>query len=211
MIDALLDHFGSQYRMAKELGVDRGAVSQWVKNHTIPPQRLIQLERITNGEFKAIDLDDWQQSMLTPVTGNKYPLPTDEQITEARCKQCPSFMKASPDKVRVAFAFLDAQKLVKVGKTPCALKHFVESWAGVHISKEDVEVAATLHPNIEGEYPYYNLASNLIMPCYQRLNGLQTPFKDGYRFRHTDYTKAECPEQHYSRLDGETPPDFIRG
>jgi hypothetical protein len=211
MIDDLLDHFGSQYRMAKELGVDRGAVSQWVKNHTIPPQRLIQLERLTEGKFKAVDLDDWQQSMLTPTIGNKYPLPTDKQIAEVRQKHCPSFLSASCDKVRVAFAFLDAQKTVKVGKTPCALKHYVESWSGLHISKEDVEVAAILHPDIEGEYPYYNLSANLIMPCYQRLNGLKDAFKDSYPFRHTDYTKAECPEQHYSRLDGQTPPDFIRG
>jgi hypothetical protein len=198
MIDDLLDHFGSQYRMAKELGVDRGAVSQWVKNHAIPPQRLIQLERLTEGKFKAVDLDDWQQSMLTPTIGNKYPLPTDKQIVDtiAQYSHRKGALHKNPECVKIAFAFLDAQ--VKT-KKPCSegkpLKHIIEGWAGTYVSMSDVEMAAILHPEIQGEYPYFNISNRLVFPCYERLKGLTTPFKEKYKPQKLTFSIFECPEQ----------------
>lgn len=52
----VIEHFGSQYRVAKALTdagypITQPAVSSWPE--TIPEKRAYQLERITNGELKA--------------------------------------------------------------------------------------------------------------------------------------------------------------
>lgn len=56
MINEIVKHFKTQYRMAKELKVTRAAVNHWVKTGIIPPYRAIQIEQITNGKFKAVDI-----------------------------------------------------------------------------------------------------------------------------------------------------------
>jgi len=40
------------------------------------------------------------------------------------------------------------------------------------VSRSDVEIAATLHRDIKGKYPYYNISSRLTEPSRSRLNGL---------------------------------------
>lgn len=52
----LIDYFGSQYRLAKALGVTKSAVSQWFTDGQIPPARAIQIEELSNGKFKAVEL-----------------------------------------------------------------------------------------------------------------------------------------------------------
>ena len=42
--------------MAKALKVNPAAVSQWIDNGYIPPRRAIEIEILTNGKFKAVDL-----------------------------------------------------------------------------------------------------------------------------------------------------------
>jgi DNA-binding transcriptional regulator YdaS (Cro superfamily) len=58
MINKVIMYFGSQSALAIALGVTEGAVSQWVSSGVIPPARAVQIERITDGKFKAID---WQK------------------------------------------------------------------------------------------------------------------------------------------------------
>jgi len=52
----IIKHFGGQSALAKKLNVDKAAVSQWVSYGFFPPKRAIQIERITNGLFKAVDM-----------------------------------------------------------------------------------------------------------------------------------------------------------
>ena len=52
----IFEFFGSQTELAKELGVTRSAVNQWVKDDEIPAARAIQIENITGGKFKAIEM-----------------------------------------------------------------------------------------------------------------------------------------------------------
>jgi DNA-binding transcriptional regulator YdaS (Cro superfamily) len=56
LIDAVVAYFGSQSAMARALGVTRASVSCWIINGIVPPARAIQIEKVTEGEFKATDL-----------------------------------------------------------------------------------------------------------------------------------------------------------
>ena len=47
---------GEQVRLAKKLGVTKAAVSYWVSEGKMPANRAIQVEQITKGEIKAVDL-----------------------------------------------------------------------------------------------------------------------------------------------------------
>lgn len=56
MFEKLFNHFGNQNKMAGELDVTTQAISQWVRDNKVPPARAIQIEHITKGVFKAVDL-----------------------------------------------------------------------------------------------------------------------------------------------------------
>lgn len=50
---------GSQYRLAKKLGVSPPTVNQWVKGaqgRPVPPKRALQIERLTDGAVSRRDL-----------------------------------------------------------------------------------------------------------------------------------------------------------
>jgi hypothetical protein len=47
---------GEQVVLAKKLGVTKAAVSYWVTEGKIPANRAIQVEQLTNGAIKAVDL-----------------------------------------------------------------------------------------------------------------------------------------------------------
>lgn len=55
-IGLVIQHFGSQYKLAAALEVSTVAVHWWVKKNAIPPGRAIEIERITDGKFKAVHL-----------------------------------------------------------------------------------------------------------------------------------------------------------
>lgn len=55
MIENILEHFGGVAKLAKVLRVSQPAVSQWRLNG-IPANRAIEIERITDGKFKAVDI-----------------------------------------------------------------------------------------------------------------------------------------------------------
>jgi hypothetical protein len=50
----VLNYFGGQERLAKALGCQRTAITQW--KGVIPKLRTYQIEVITNGRFRARDL-----------------------------------------------------------------------------------------------------------------------------------------------------------
>ena len=56
MINEIIRRFGSQVELARKLGVTQAAVAQWVSDERVPPYRAIQIERITDGQFKAVDI-----------------------------------------------------------------------------------------------------------------------------------------------------------
>ena len=58
MIDEILDWFGGQSETARALGVSPQAVFQWALDGKIPPKRAIQIERLTAGHFKAVEISD---------------------------------------------------------------------------------------------------------------------------------------------------------
>lgn len=51
-----VEYFGSQAEMAKALGVSRAAVSHWLRDEAFPPARAIQIEIMSEGLIKALDL-----------------------------------------------------------------------------------------------------------------------------------------------------------
>lgn len=64
------------------------------------------------------------------------------------------------DCIRMAYEWLDAQKKTKSStKQTNPLKHIIEKWSGRYVSQSDVEVAAFMHPEIHGTYPYFNISA----------------------------------------------------
>ena len=54
-MEKIIEHFGSKAELAKALGVDRAAVSWWLRNG-LPAGRAVEIERASNGKFKAVDI-----------------------------------------------------------------------------------------------------------------------------------------------------------
>lgn len=120
---------------------------------------------------------------------------TDEQIEAAKKRTRYGtgldILHEHPDCVRFAYEWLDAQKKIKrPNKSYRPLKHNIEQWAGRYVSQNDVEVAATLHPDIIGEYPYYNISNRLIEPKKERISHLGQTDIHSYTFD---------PEVYYSK------------
>jgi hypothetical protein len=89
------------------------------------------------------------------------------------------------DCIRIAYEWLDAQRKISgaCSKT-FPLKHLIEKWAGRYVSQSDVEVAATMHPEIRGTYPHFNISARLTEPSKRRLDGVSEAFKHTYHERH---------------------------
>lgn len=58
MVDfnSVFDFFGGQNKTAGILDVSTQAISQWKVKGCFPPAQAVEVERLTNGEFKAVDL-----------------------------------------------------------------------------------------------------------------------------------------------------------
>jgi DNA-binding transcriptional regulator YdaS (Cro superfamily) len=52
----IIEHFGSQSQLARQLGIDRANVSMWIANKAIPSAHAINIERLTEGKFRAVDI-----------------------------------------------------------------------------------------------------------------------------------------------------------
>lgn len=56
MIEKVIEYFGGTSKTAKALGVEPAAVSQWIAKNEIPPKRAIEIERLTDGALRAVDM-----------------------------------------------------------------------------------------------------------------------------------------------------------
>ena len=56
ILDEIVAHFGSQSELARVLGIDRANVSMWMKDKAMPSVHAINIERLTKGQFKAVDI-----------------------------------------------------------------------------------------------------------------------------------------------------------
>ena len=53
----LVEHFGTQQKVAEALRLDQGTVSGWVRGkHGMSPVSALKAEAITEGKFKAVEL-----------------------------------------------------------------------------------------------------------------------------------------------------------
>ncbi|MFV2053388.1 hypothetical protein [Aliiroseovarius sp. YM-037] len=52
-------------------------------------------------------------------------------------------------------------------------KHLIERWCGRYISDDDVQVAALMHPNIQGKFPSLNIGKRLVLPNERRLKSIR--------------------------------------
>lgn len=55
MLDELFLYFGNQSNLARRLGISPAAITQWIVDG-VPPARAIEIEKMTSGKFKAVDL-----------------------------------------------------------------------------------------------------------------------------------------------------------
>ena len=113
---------------------------------------------------------------------------TDEQIEYGKKNVKYSLKEGghheNNDCIRMAYEWLDAQKKIKNKMTKAyPLKHIIEKWADRYVSTTDVDVAAFLHPEIHGKYPYFNISTRLTQPSDLRLSGIPEAFTQGYRDR----------------------------
>lgn len=102
------------------------------------------------------------------------------------------------DCIRIAYEWMDAQKKTKSPtRKTWAVKHLVEQWAGRYVSRSDVEVAAHMHPDIIGTYPYFNISARLTDPATARLDGIgeartQMSYRESHdRDRNHNYKEYE--------------------
>jgi len=56
MLDEIIKHYGGKLALAKALGVSAPAVTLWCQLGRIPPRRAIEIEKMTAGKFKAVDI-----------------------------------------------------------------------------------------------------------------------------------------------------------
>jgi hypothetical protein len=113
---------------------------------------------------------------------------TTEQIAEAKrsCRYLhpTEVFHEHDDCIRLAYEWLDAQNVrATPGDKHRPLKHIIEKWAGRYVSQSDVEVAATMHPRIQGKYPNFNLSARLVLPSDRRLEGVSEALSQDYRKR----------------------------
>lgn len=96
------------------------------------------------------------------------------------------------DCIRMAYEWLEAQTKTKnPTKTRWPLKHIIENWAGRYISQSDVEVAAHMHPEIIGSYPFYNISSRLTEPSQNRLSRFSEAGTHWYKNKDTKLYKIK--------------------
>ena len=66
----IIDFFGSQKELAEQLGVSEGAVSLFFNRTGFPAFRACQIEALSKGRFKAVDI----------IKGNKFFFADGEEI-----------------------------------------------------------------------------------------------------------------------------------
>lgn len=55
-LETVLAEFGGVVRLAEKLGIDHSNVSKWRKSGRVPATHRIEIERLTEGRVRAVDL-----------------------------------------------------------------------------------------------------------------------------------------------------------
>ena len=55
-LERLRMYYGSQRALADVLGVSEVSVSKWMKKGMVPPRRALEIELITGGDIRAVEL-----------------------------------------------------------------------------------------------------------------------------------------------------------
>lgn len=129
---------------------------------------------------------------------------TAEQIAKAK-SEAPYSRAHVPhfhdDGIRAAYVFLDVQrKLLHPTSKAICWKHAVEWWAGFNVSQADVEVAAHMHPEVFGRYPYYNIHANYVHPADCRLVGLESISNRRPRVFYNEWMYFEHPQRFQKKV-----------
>jgi len=128
------------------------------------------------------------------------PMITDNEIDAAKQRTkytLDSHHHEHNDCIRIAYEWIDAQKKIKnKSNKATALKHTIEKWDGRYISTSDVCVAAELHPDVHGVYPFFNISSRLTEPSIKRLNNIEEAMKHSNYRDHYDPNVYKVIENH---------------
>jgi len=109
---------------------------------------------------------------------------TDQQIDNAKKETIYPFAPHNQhnDCIRICYEWLDAQVKTKNAQTFIHdWKFLIRPWAKRYVSKTDIMVAALLHPDVFGKFPYYNISKRYTEPSIGRLYEIPEAFK------HMDY------------------------
>ena len=52
----IINFFGSKSKMALALGVQRSAVTQWIRRNSLPSIRAVQIEQLSCGHFRTLEV-----------------------------------------------------------------------------------------------------------------------------------------------------------
>lgn len=55
-IESVIERFGGRAALAKALDITPANISQWRAMRRIPPAKAIEIERLTGGDIRAVDL-----------------------------------------------------------------------------------------------------------------------------------------------------------
>lgn len=55
-IESVIERFGGRAALAKALGITPANISQWRASRRIPAAKAIEIERLTDGDIRAVDL-----------------------------------------------------------------------------------------------------------------------------------------------------------
>lgn len=64
IVDEVIEWFGNQSNMARALNVNRSAVNQWRRAGGMPAKRALQVERLSGGKFRAVDIPEVQRAQV---------------------------------------------------------------------------------------------------------------------------------------------------
>lgn len=69
VIDRVIDHFGNAYKASEALGIKHQQFYAWIAKGYIPFKRGNDIERITDGTIKAIEI--WEEAGKLALTKGK--------------------------------------------------------------------------------------------------------------------------------------------